>query len=230
MLDLDTTITEAMLDAAYSADPTDYGVIFDSIVHQLAQDDLDEQGAGTITPATPPQAIANARGLHDQSTYVGVGYCLRTVRDPEFRIPGLYPDAETAWEEAELKHRTSNPMEIPRGGIPFWTNGRFGHVALGVGGGMCWTTDYRRPGYVDLAPIAALGSWCGGKLVGWAEDLNGVDCWPNDRGHKPVFNIDDRIRIVTRVLARARANDAGQVRIDGLENWLDRLEKRAAAK
>lgn len=228
MLDLDTTITEAMIDTAYDdRDAVDYQVVFDSIVHQLAQDDLDEQGAGTITPATPDQARANARALHENSTYVGVGYCLRTVRDPEFRIPGLYPDAETAWEEAELQHRTTNPLEIPRGAIPFWTNGRFGHVALSVGGGLCWTTDYRRPGYVDLAPIAALGPWCGGRLVGWAEDLNGIDCWPSDRP-KPVFNLDDRIRLVRNALDRARANKAGQVRIDGLTCWLDRLEKRAA--
>lgn len=225
---LDHTITESQLEVAHSTDPTDYDVVFDSIVSRLAQDDLDELGAGTVVPATPAEALSNARALHENSTYVGVGYCLRTVRDPEFRIPGLYPDAETAWEEAELKHRTSNPMEIPRGGISFWENGRFGHVAPGAGGGLCWTTDYRRPGYVDLAPIASLASWCGGRLVGWAEDLNGVDCWPNPRQHRPTFDINDRIRIVQRILDRARTNHAPKYRIDGLTSWLDRLEQRAA--
>lgn len=220
--DLDPTIDQDLVDEAHAATPATYTDI-------SCQDLIDELGAGQTRPASPAEAIANARRLATDVTYVGVGYCLRTVRGPEFEILPLYPDAETAWEEADLKHPETDPLKIPRGAIVFWTNGRYGHVALSVGGGMCWTTDYRRSGFVGLAPIAALGPWCGGRLVGWAEDLNGVDCWPTpDKPKpKPVFNIDDRIRLVRNALERARKNDAPKQRRDGLKQWLAQLEARA---
>lgn len=232
MLDLtiDPAITVADLEAAHTAPVTDYDVIFAVLTQQLEQDDLEELGAGLLEPATPREALAHARGLSRSDVYVGVGYCLRTVRQDEFEIGALYPDAETAWHEAEHKHRTTNPLEIPRGAVPFWTNQRFGHVALGAGGGMCWTTDYRRPGYVDLAPIAALGRWCGGQLVGWAEDVNGVDLWPSPRPKPERFTIEDRIALVRRALKRARENEAPTTRVEGLDAWLARLEARRDRK
>lgn len=225
MLDhtLDPEITPAMFDTAHTAEPAEYP---DTDVH----DDLDELGAGTVTPATPAQALQHAWFLNTDGVYVGVGYCLKTVRDPEFRIPALYPDAETAWEEADQKHPTADPHDIPRGAVVFWTNGRHGHVALSAGGGLCWTTDYRRPGYVDLAPIASLASWCGGTLVGWAEDLNGIDVWPNERPARPPFGLDEWIVVVKNALRRARDNKASKRRIDGLKKWLAQLEAKKAAK
>lgn len=208
-------------------DPTPYDLVLEAMAEQ-AQDDLFELGAGVLVPATPREAVRNGRRLSRESTYVGVGYCLRTVRGPIFEVPPLWPDAETAWEEADGKHRTSDPDGIPFGAVPYWTNGGFGHVAVSVGGGFCLTTDYRRPGYVDLAPIAALGPWCRGKLVGWAEELNGVDVWPDLE--RPRFDLDDRIRLVRNALRRARENGAPAHRIEGLEKWLEQLRNRKEDK
>ena len=220
---LDPAITEAEARDALAIEPTPYELVLEAMADQ-AQDDLFELGAGAFEPATPREAVRNGRELSRESTYVGVGYCLRTVRGPIFEVPALWPDAETAWEEADGQHRTADPMAIPFGAVPYWLNGGFGHVAVSVGGGLCLTTDYRRPGYVDLAPIAALGPWCRGKLVGWAEELNGVDVWPNRE--RPRFDLDDRIVLVRNALRRARDNKAPAHRIEGLEKWLEQLRNR----
>lgn len=188
-----------------------------------AQDDLDELGAG-VAPVSPRRAIANMRALAEGDVYVGVAYCLKTVRSA-YGVAPLYPDAETAWEEAEAKHRTSDPHKIPRGAPVFWTNGRFGHVAVSAGGGMCWTTDYRRTGYVNMAPIAALAEWCGGRLVGWSEDVNGVTVY-TPPPPPPTFDLDNRIALIRKALKKARAADAPAWRITGLEGWLDQLRAR----
>ncbi|GAA4120433.1 hypothetical protein GCM10022215_24050 [Nocardioides fonticola] len=223
-------ITEADYEAAHAATPTNYDDILVAITARSSQDDLGEDGAG-VTPATPGQALANARALSVGDVFVDVGKCLATVRGREFLIPAMWPDAETAWEQADGKHPTTDPTAIPRGAVVYWVNGRYGHVALSAGGGMCWSTDYRRPGYVDLAPIAALGPWCRGHLVGWAEELNGIDVWPHTtRPPKQVFGLDDRIRVVRAALRDAKAADAPGWRIAGLEAWLERLHKRYAAQ
>lgn len=218
---LDPSVTAEEVEAAQDATPAPYAG------DQYAHDDLEGLGAGPITPNTPAVALANAKRLTDDDVYVGVGYCLKTVRDPEFGVAALWPDAETAWEQAGGKHPTSNPDEIPRGAVVYWTNGRFGHVALSVGGGLCRTTDYRRPGYVDLARIDRLGSWCGGELVGWAEELNGVDVWPNPhRRHRDLFTIEDRIAVVRHALKVAQAHHAPAARVEGLDAWLTKLVER----
>ena len=220
--DLHPDVTPDEVEAAHDATPVEFPDVPE-------QDNLDELGAGAVVPATPPQAIANARALTDNDVFVSVGMCLGCVRDREFRVPALYPDAETAWEEAFGKHPESDPKKIPRGAVPYWINGRHGHVALSVGGGLCRTTDYRRPGFVDLAPIGNLASWCGGRLVGWAEGLNGFDVWPDPKKPKPPpppFGLADKERLVRHALERARKNKAPARRIDGLHRWHDHLVAR----
>lgn len=189
------------------------------------QDDLEGLGGPAPgAPRTPAEALATARRFAADSVYVGVGYCLKTVRT-FYGVPALYPDAETAWEEAEQQHPTSDPKAIPRGVPVWWTNGRYGHVALSAGGGMCWTTDYRRTGYVNLAPIGPLAAWCGGRLVGWTEDVNGVDVWnPKPTKPAPVFDRADRLKVVTRALERAQANGAPRYRVEGLRAWARQID------
>jgi hypothetical protein len=234
---LDETIPDGLVvEALADVIATPYALILEAMEADGAQDDLDELGAGA-GPASPAEALANAARLSRDSVYVGVGYCLKTVRGPIYEVPALWPDANTAWYRADLdvdadntvdRHLTSDPHAIPRGAVVYWTNSRYGHVALSAGGGLCWSTDYRRPGYVDLAPIASLASWCGGRLVGWAEDLNGVDVWPDapDKPAKPAprFVQANRIATVRRALVNARKNDAPAWRIKGLERWLKQLE------
>jgi hypothetical protein len=94
---------------------------------------------------------------------------------------------------------------------------------------MCWTTDYRRTGFVDLAPIAPLAAWCRGRLVGWSEDVNGVDVW-DEKKPRPTYGLEDRLRLIERALDRARDNDAPRWRVQGLRRWRDQLRTRLDRK
>lgn len=111
------------------------------------------------------------------------GMCLREVREC-YAVAALYPDAATAWHQAERKHRETDPRKIPRGVPVFWTGGSggFGHVAIATGWSMgrCWSTDILRPGWFDKVPIELIGSKWDMRLVGWTEDLNGVRVWKKD--------------------------------------------------
>lgn len=188
------------------------------------QDDLDELGAPAPgAPRTPAEAIAEGRRFVREAVYVGVGYCLKTIRTL-YGVGPVWPDAETAWENAGQRHPESDPARIPRGVPVWWVNGRYGHVALSIGGGYCLTTDYRRSGFVGVAPIGPLAAWCGGRLVGWSETINGVDVW--DAKARPTFTLDDRIAVVRQALKAARAAKAPRYRIQGLRKWLDTLRDR----
>lgn len=186
------------------------------------QDDLEELGAAGDAPNTPLEAVKLARRWVRDRVHVGVGYCLRTIRSL-YGVPALYPDAETAWEQSDRKHRTSDPHNIPWGVPVFWTNGGYGHIALSLGGNRCLTTDYVRTGELGVAPISALGPWCGGQLVGWSNDLNEVDVWEP----KPEpFGLPDRIQLVQAALDRALEHDAPERRVKGLHKWLTDLKSR----
>jgi hypothetical protein len=218
-LTLDPSITADELNDAMGATPAPFP---DVDFH----DDADQvHGLTAVAPATPAEAIANARQIHENNVFVDVGMCLATVRR-YFEVPALWPDAATAWEHSSPRH---NAMNIPGGAVIYWVNGRHGHVALSVGGGLCWTTDYRRNGFVDLAPIANLASWCGGTLAGWGETLNGFDVWPDPKKPKPEpapWGLEDKRRLIAAALKRAKAHGAPERRIDGLTKWLDRLDHR----
>lgn len=222
---VDPSVTAEEIERAHDAEPADFPDVEE-------QDDLDELGEGAITPATPREAIQHARALTEDDTFVGVGYCLRTVRDPEYRVPALWPDAETAWENGAPQHRTSDPVAIPRGAPVYWTNGRHGHIALSLGGGLCRTTDYHRPGYVDVALISRLAPWCGGQLVGWAETLNGYDVWPDPKKPKPApraWTLADRRAFIHRRLLAAR--EAGRdTQAARLKAWQDRMDAKLEAQ
>lgn len=176
------------------------------------------------------EAIALGREWIRRAVIVGVGFCLRTIRSL-YGVPPLWPDAETAWEQTERKHRTGDPDTIPWGVPVFWTNGGFGHIALSLGRGRCLTTDFVKTGQLGVAPISALGPWCGGHLAGWANDLNGVDVWEPRAAKPKPWTLEDRARFVEAALERAIANDAPERRVKGLRLWLlairDRIGKRA---
>lgn len=194
------------------------------------QDDLDELGAGDA-PRTRIQAVALGRHWIAVALWLGVGYCLKTIRSL-FGVAALYPDAETAWEEAEHKHRVTDLAKIPWGVPIWWVNGRYGHVALYIGRGLCITTDYREPGKLCIASVDRLAAWCGGVFVGWTNDINGVVVWrPKRTKPKPKpWGVEDRLRTIENVLRRTRKRakngDVPQRRLDGLEAWVTRLRAK----
>lgn len=184
-------------------------------VGDQAQDDLDELGAG-IDPRSPKEAVTLGREWVAVAFWCGVGYCLKTIRSL-FGVAALHPDATTAWEATTFRHRQSDPAQIPWGVPVWWVNDGFGHVALSLGKGRCLTTDYVRTGFLGVARIADLADWCGGRLVGWSEDINGVDVW--DPRPEPWAHAD-RVALLEKALQRAIDNQAPKRRLRGLRRWL----------
>jgi hypothetical protein len=185
LLDPADGITAEDIEKAYDGVPAPYVRPADDL-----QDDIDEQfdsiarGLTGVVPATPAQARANAKALTDNHVFVGVGMCLRTVRGPIFGLPSLWPTAAIAWRHGAPYHPFDDVTKIPGGLWISWVNIDLddpGHTALSLGGGLCRTTDYHENGFVGIALIAKLESWCGDPFKGPAEKLNGFDVYPNSK-------------------------------------------------
>lgn len=136
---------------------------------------------GRSSPIARARVASRAtRPTHD------IGMCLKAVREC-YGIPALGDfdgdgdaDAMDAWKAAKHKHRVSDPRKIPRGVPVFWSGGtrRHGHVAIATGFvGRCWSTDIKRAGFFDKAPIDLITERWGMTLLGWVEDLNGRRVW-----------------------------------------------------
>lgn len=89
------------------------------------------------------------------------------------------PSAAADWKASKYKHATTDPMAIPRGALVRWTGGShgYGHVAIAVGNGMCWSTDLPVRGRRGLVAIDSVHKAWGLSLVGWTEDIDGVRVW-----------------------------------------------------
>lgn len=132
-----------------------------------------------------------AQAQHDHPSRNWSGYCLIFVRTA-LGVGAKYSTAANAWWGAKHKHVVSEGRGIPRGVPVFWTGGShgYGHVALSRGDGTCWTTDFVRPGKVDVAHIDQITDGWHLHLAGWSEDLNGVRVYtapakPNEKPKPP---------------------------------------------
>lgn len=194
---------------------------FDAEEEHGGQDEFEGLGAPGDAPHTPAQAIRLGHQLDRDNTFVGIGFCLENVRGL-YLVDPLWPDAETGWEQANRRHSTSN---IPWGPPVWWTNGRHGHIAISLGRGRALTTDFVATGQWGVAPIDALGPWCGGRLAGYSNDLNGVDVWEPRKSKPKRWSVDDRAAFLRHALEVAIDNEAPERRIKGLRRWLDQVEK-----
>lgn len=190
-----------------------------------AQDDLDELGAAADSPNTPREAAKLGRHWVAILFWCGVGYCLRTIRSL-YGVPARDPDATTAWEQCTQKHHETDPTKIPWGVPVWWINDGYGHVAFALGRGWCLTTDYVRTGCLGLARIEDLGPWCKGRLVGWSEDINGVDVWNAPKDRPKPWGRDEQIAHLEKALRRAIDNNAKPRRIKGIRRWLRELKSQ----
>lgn len=120
----------------------------------------------------PP--IEAARAQSHSGPPFGEGQCLMRVRLC-YGVDARDGDAITAWRNAVHKHPETNPNRIPRGYPVFYAGGDHGHVAISAGDGMCWSTDSNRVGFFDHVPITQPITQWGKTLLGWTEDLNGVN-------------------------------------------------------
>ena len=79
-------------------------------------------------------------------------------------------DAHDAWKAARAKGevvRDPNPKNAPRGAYLYFSGGRNGHVALGIGGGKCVSTDAGGRGRWAIIGIAAVAKKFGRKYEGY---------------------------------------------------------------
>jgi hypothetical protein len=223
---LDPSITPDLVEAAHTGTPIAYELVFAEITKRLAQDDLTDEPHGLVSAPirTPNEACLEARRIHDENIDVGIGMCLRTVHN-YFNVGALWPDATAAAAHSSPFHTLTDPAKFPRGVVAYALNDRHSHVFLSVGGGLCWTTDFKRLGHVDLAPISAMAPWIGGRLAGWGEVLNGVDVWPSPKKPTPKPLTSDEKLHVLRNDIRELEHAGRDWRARRLQLWHDHIKK-----
>ena len=146
-----------------------------------------------------------------------------------FNVAPLYPDAITAWEQADnARHRVSDPDAIPRGYATFFRGGEHGHVCLSLGRGLCLTNDTGVPGTINVARLADISSAWGYQLLGYTTEVNGEEA-PRPKPAKPRKPRQTahqwRVAELRRAIVRARANGHAR-RARRLRDWLADLRKR----
>jgi len=234
---VDPSVTAAEIEQAHDGDPAPFPNIEDADTLDDASPAL--RGLVGVVPATPAQALVNAKRLRDDHTFVGVGMCLATVRGPIFGLPPLWPDADTAMEHSAPFHPLTDTLAAPRGSVGFAANGGHGHVWLNLGGGLASTTDFHENGFEGVALISRMLAWCGATRWGWGEVLNGFDVWPGQRKpprpHQPddpkphaPWTLEQRAAFIAR-RARIARREGHLARARQLKRWHDRMELRIKA-
>jgi len=154
-------------------------------------------------------------------------WCLVFVRSC-FGIPARWLDAGKAWDNAERKHPTNDPMAIPAH-VPVWWElpSVADHIAYSIGNGLCLSNDAKRPGHIDVVSIDSITRNWGGRLLGWAEDLNGVTVWAPPPPPPPVRPAKGPLKPIRKALnVAARAADSA--RRPGLAKRIRRLRDNHA--
>ena len=129
-------------------------------------------------------AVSHAIGEATHRSEDWAGLCKKFVRLC-FDVPSTSSSAATCWTQAQHKHPWT--VTPPAGVAVFWGGGSrgFGHVALSAGRGLCYSTDYKRTGYVDLVNVAAIGPGWGLRPLGWTEDFDGAQVFNPPRIASP---------------------------------------------
>jgi hypothetical protein len=107
--------------------------------------------------------------------------CLKNVREL-LNIDSHYLWANTAWDGAHHKVRTTNQHRIPYGAPVFSDRpggSKFGHVMLAGGRfpngqRILWTNDERWDGRITPVTFAFITGHWGHKIKGFTRDLNGT--------------------------------------------------------
>lgn len=179
---------------------------------------LAKMGASDALVRTVRGAIEWGRGQARDKVAAYKGLCLMFVRMC-FNVDPLYPDAITAWENADHRRRVT-PEAADRGHAGFFRGGTHGHVVLTLGRGLCLTNDTGAPGTINVARIRDIEAAWGYQWLGTTNDLNGESPVPRVRASKPrMTDRQWRIRHLRRAIVRARAASDG-ARVRRLKRWL----------
>jgi hypothetical protein len=107
-------------------------------------------------------------------------YCLNNVRTA-LDIGSKYDWAIHAWEGAQHRHVYHAGHHIPFG-APVFSKGSsaYGHIFLAGGrfkngARIFWTNDQHGDGRITPVELSFFSLHWGHKVLGWTEDLNGVD-------------------------------------------------------
>lgn len=211
-------VTPEALERAYDGDPLPFP--------DLLEQDTDAGIARLVTPppATPVEALAAAHVADVAGTFFGVGMCLQVQRT-FWDVAALWPNARTARAHADPVHAIPAGHFPPRGSVGLAAN----HVWLNLGAGLVRTTDFHRPGKVDVALLTRMLAWCGSEGHVWGEVLNGVDVWPTrkPKPHHPpaMWTPAERADFLKGEIRTAL--DAGRTReAQHLKAWRNRILDR----
>jgi|SRR5690242_725377 len=172
-------------------------------------------------------AIEWARGQVRNETSGWSGMCLRFVRSC-FGVDPLYPDAKTAWLQADRKHREPDVRKWPRGHAGFFEVGEHWHVVLTLGTDehACISNDTQGDDQVHRARLTQFAPAWGAVPLGYTDDINGEIAPAVRRPRKPQGGREWRIQFLRRAWVRARAQGHTR-RAQLLRKWMLQLKARA---
>jgi len=155
----------------------------------------------TPTNYSAGQAVARAKTF----TRYAIAMCLQFVwRCLDYpRTAGLQ-NANQSWAAATMKRYTGSP---PAGAPVYWRSGKYGHIAIRLGGGMVRSTDWPVKGQVGNVLISRLSAAWGATYRGWSADyaghpINGLGSYP------PAMSVDKTTVIHASDLRPGKRNAA----------------------
>ena len=198
---------------------------------------VDQEDAGMSPPPAPliglmaattrsiPQAVSWARRQVTAPAHSWFQLCLSFVRQA-YGLPAVYPSAKAAWDNAQDKVRTTRAAGIPRGVPVFYRGGKFWHVVLSLGDGLCLSNDVRRRGRIDVVRLDAITEAWGYPIVGWTRDLNGrtLPAPPRPAVRRP--NVEAALAAIERA-GRAKGQAPGVIkRLDEAARALNAIPRK----
>lgn len=123
-----------------------------------------------MTIRTGQSALNWASNQHYHPSRDWTRDCLMFVR-MSFNVGPRYGSAITAYYNTNSRHTSWPP---PKAVPVWWAGGRYGHVALSIGDGTCWSNDYVRRGKIDRVRISSITNGWNYRYLGWSEDINEV--------------------------------------------------------
>lgn len=121
----------------------------------------------TSTLKTAGQAVSYAKSVYRWTVAMCLNFVWHCLDYP--RSAGLQ-NANQSWTAATMKRTNGNP---PAGACVYWAVGRYGHIALSLGGGYVRSTDWPSKGSVGTVSISRLSSAWGATYRGWSADYAG---------------------------------------------------------
>lgn len=187
----------------------------------------------SIERVTPAQAIATARSWSLARKFMTVGFCLGTVRQ-YYQTPAGVATAADSWAMSAHKRQVSSGSQVPRGVPVYWTGGSTGagHIAISIGGGFCYSTDWKEPGRIDVARIDDITSHWGLQFRGYTFEVNGVQVWAPSTtiGTVSLKNVQPKMRNADVLKVKKRLSAKGYKGFITSSSYFGAGTKRAYSK